>query len=816
MCDHRQLTRFSEIKAGVHSLSFWQKGLLLNHVEIFKILTIYHINVLVNIKWIVFSLPKANNAHASLDEVQSDSTRPTFATKSIVADIIAVKMAHCEQYMQFASVKRSWLGVTLVCLAFFPALAAGAGGRCPAGYFCARGSSSPSPCPPGTFSNSSGNTAVSGCDACTPGFVCPNYATTVPSQLCAAGYVCRGGNAVESELCPVGSYCPAGSASPASCSAGTYQNVTGQSTCATCPASFYCGAGFIVPAVCPQGYFCPVGTRFASAFPCPAGTFSSATGLPAAAECAPCSSGSFCASTGLTAPTGLCSAGYVCTARATVASPTDNVTGYACPTGAYCTAGSSIETSCPPGTFNNATRGVSLAAACRPCTPGFTCPDAGTVSPFRLCDAGFVCRGGDAAAAELCALGSFCPAGSSAPTACAAGTYQNITGQSACATCPPSFFCGAGFVVPAACPPGYFCPSGTRFASQFPCPAGTFSAAFNLASAADCTPCSAGSYCASPGLTAPTGLCSSGVICTGGAMIAGPTDNVTGYRCPPGAYCTGGATAPTLCLPETFNTATGGSSVAACKPCTPGFTCPDAGTVSPYRACDAGFVCRGGDASATELCSLGSACPSGSSAPVACPAGTFANVTGLSACVTCPARSYCIAGAVQPVACPAGHFCPSGTGAARQFPCPVTTFAAQGGLADIGECSSCTPGSYCGSAGLTAPTGVCSAGYLCYGGAATPTPTDGVTGAIVAAGYYAVANSSAPTPCWPGTFNNGTGAGSSAACVPCLPGWKCPVSGLVAPPERCDAGFVCRGGDASATELCPLGHLCEVGSASPT
>ena len=36
----------------------------------------------------------------------------------------------------------------------------------------------------------------------------------------------------------------------------------------------------------------------------------------------------------------------------------------------------------------------------------------------------------------------------------------------------------------------------------------------------------------------------------------------------------------------------------------------------------------------------------------------------------------------------------------------------------------CTPGMYCATAGLSEPTGNCTAGYYCSGLATSPTPSD--------------------------------------------------------------------------------------------
>ena len=58
---------------------------------------------------------------------------------------------------------------------------------------------------------------------------------------------------------------------------------------------------------------------------------------------------------------------------------------------------------------------------------------------------------------------------------------------------------------------------------------------------ADCTPCTAGYYCAETGLTQPTGECLAGYICELGAYSPTPTDGVTGRPCDRGKYCVNGS-----------------------------------------------------------------------------------------------------------------------------------------------------------------------------------------------------------------------------------------------------------------------------------
>lgn len=61
--------------------------------------------------------------------------------------------------------------------------------------------------------------------------------------------------------------------------------------------------------------------------------------------------------------------------------------------------------------------------------------------------------------------------------------------------------------------------------------------------------------------------------------------------------------------------------------------------------------------------------------------------------------------------CPIGHYCPPISKV--PIPCPAGTFSATTGLIQMSDCVTCTVGSYCEKAALTAPTGSCSAGYFC-------------------------------------------------------------------------------------------------------
>ena len=105
------------------------------------------------------------------------------------------------------------------------------GGICPAGYYCpspdptetdyASGTHVPHPCPPGTYSSSTGGMDINSCQDCPEGYYCEHYGST-NYLVCDEGWFCEGrefssrpvirdtaGN-TESKHCPVGSYCTRG------------------------------------------------------------------------------------------------------------------------------------------------------------------------------------------------------------------------------------------------------------------------------------------------------------------------------------------------------------------------------------------------------------------------------------------------------------------------------------------------------------------------------------------------------------------------------------------------------------------------------
>ena len=167
-------------------------------------------------------------------------------------------------------------------------------------------------------------------------------------------------------------------------------------------------------------------------------------------------------------------------------------------------------------------------------------------------------------------------------------------------------------------------------------------------------------------------------------------------------------------------------SVSDCPLCNKGYYCPHNGTVLATRLCLAGYFCPSGTAdpasNRTLLCPAGSYCPLGSSVPIACDAGSYQDETGQSSCKTCPAGSVCVSGTVTPSECPRGSWCSSGTRLGTEYLCPKGTYGNRTSLSEESECTACDAGQYCGSLGLSSPSGACLAGYFCGSGSPVSTP----------------------------------------------------------------------------------------------
>lgn len=106
-----------------------------------------------------------------------------------------------------------------------------------------------------------------------------------------------------------------------------------------------------------------------------------------------------------------------------------------------------------------------------------------------------------------CPKGAYCPSGITQEIKCPPGTYNDLEGQSTvCFKCPLGKVCqGVGMISPDNCQPGHYCPLGSI--RPVPCPPGTLNIITSGASLTDCSPCPAGKYCETWGLSNYTGVC---------------------------------------------------------------------------------------------------------------------------------------------------------------------------------------------------------------------------------------------------------------------------------------------------------------------
>eukprot|EP00817_Percolomonadidae_sp_ATCC50343_P003418 CAMPEP_0117418838 /NCGR_PEP_ID=MMETSP0758-20121206/542_1 /TAXON_ID=63605 /ORGANISM="Percolomonas cosmopolitus, Strain AE-1 (ATCC 50343)" /LENGTH=4727 /DNA_ID=CAMNT_0005199587 /DNA_START=68 /DNA_END=14251 /DNA_ORIENTATION=+ len=802
--------------------------------------------------------------------------------------------------------------------------------KCNAGYFCKLGSTSPTPtveaqggkCPPGTYCPVGASVPIQ----CANKYY-QNLAGESSCLLCPAGFYCGASNGTANPVqCPSGYFCPNGTGSIIPpCPIGTYSpNVsialTSETQCTKCPGGYFCGTpGLATPTDrCTEGYFCTEGavnaiaTQFSKyggtggrcppghycAFgssvptPCPTGTYSPSNTSTSNDACLPCPPGKYCATTGLSTPTGNCNAGYFCVRNSTSATPTDGVTGNTCPAGKRCPAGSFKPLPCSAGTYQNA----ESESSCIVCPSGYYCPNvtAGTVNPIE------------------CPPGRYCPQGTGAFTpSCPSGTFSATTGltqASECTSCSPGKVCTvSGLTAPDAdCLEGYYCTSGAKSVTgtvgvnggdggpcpaghycatgaQLPrtCPIGTFSNSSLNVDLSSCAKCTPGRFCSSAGQSKVSGVCDAQCYCPSGSNSSCPV------LCPKGHFCPVGQGVPQPCEIGYY------AAVQGQKTCT---------------ICPAGYVCNGLGIGELIACPTGSFCPTGT--PIntnntvpKCAPGTFSNTTGITEqneCQQCIGGHYCEtkglsnptgkcfngyfctsgaksglgeAGDTHPTGnsggeCPVGKFCAAGSSVGTN--CPAGTFSNSIRISSVSECTNCTQGFYCGTTGLTAPTGKCSKGFYCPPGQSIPAPA----AYICTQGHFCNEGAIQPSPCPAGTFSNTPGSSNCTACPkgkwcdvgtttpqPCPANFYCPLgvnapitcpngtystaTGLSESKEcvlcpaskfcingkvagNCDAGYFCNSGSGSPTPtyatpnpscspgcLCPAGHYCPAGTNNP-
>ena len=129
---------------------------------------------------------------------------------------------------------------------------------CPAGAYCPAGSSSPTPCAPGTYAATTGLSAPCSMQ-CLGGYYCVSGSSTATQNLCMNRTYCLPGS-FQQTACPTFGFCASnGMANYTLCTTGYFCNATGLSAVSGgCRAGFYCPSGSSSPTqvACAPGYFC--------------------------------------------------------------------------------------------------------------------------------------------------------------------------------------------------------------------------------------------------------------------------------------------------------------------------------------------------------------------------------------------------------------------------------------------------------------------------------------------------------------------------------------------------------------------------------
>ncbi|XP_043114448.1 multiple epidermal growth factor-like domains protein 6 [Puntigrus tetrazona] len=151
--------------------------------------------------------------------------------------------------------------------------------------------------------------------------------------------------------------------------------------------------------------------------------------------------------------------------------------------------------------------------------------------------------------------------------------------------------------------------------------------------------------------------------------------------------------------------------------------------------------------------------------------------------------------------CPVGHYCPEGT--SLPLPCPLGTFSKSLYVIEKTGCSLCPAGLFCGSVGLSRPSGLCQEGFYCPAGASSSTGYDS-EGGLCPQAHFCPAGSAVPVPCPAGTYTNLTG---QIKCTTCHAGYYCPESTSKYNMYPCPPGFYCPDGTKHAAQFpCPRGY----------
>ena len=613
---------------------------------------------------------------------------------------------------------------------------------------------SPLNCPVGEWGS------IDGCKKCPPGRygAVANLHSADCSGVCAAGYFCNKGSVTPTESkCDDPKYfCPFGTPKLSTTADGYYAvDANSISDPRIAPSEIDVrwpndrlnlltkkDILFINQRKCEPGHYCIDGVKT----PCPVGTYGHEHGLSLRSCDGPCYAGFYC-------PLGTvdplkCLPGNWCDGNASLPCPTGRYGSVenlgspqcsgTCKPGYYCPKGSTDprQKPCPGGTYGS-TEGLGSSSCSGECLGGYYCPTASTKRNQNECgDAKFYCPPGSPAPIPVwmgyysqggnvdgttrvnqtkCPKGSFCRFGLRFD--CPAGQYGNEMGL-AINTC--SGKAAAGYYTPAGsssatqkqcpagrygtggntdekcsgpCAKGHYCPKNSTSQTQFKCPAGRYGDIEGLQTSGCSVDCFLDSKQDDNDMYSTTALCAESK-CT------------QGYYCPPGSissrqnkcgnvsvYCPIGSGLPTV-APPGYYTVNGETVIGQISAIV-----SDEATRSHVLICPKGHYCFGG-------------------VKIPCPKGKYGATEGLSV-------SNC-SGDVDP-----GYWSAEGATSAQNRKCFPGRYSALPGSTSA-ECQgSCLPGYYCPPGSISSSQKHCgSAKVFCPEGSGRPS--------VASRGYYTV------------------------------------------------------------------------------
>ena len=405
---------------------------------------------------------------------------------------------------------------------------------------------------------------------------------------------------------------------------------------------------------------------------------------------------------------------------------------------------------------------------------------------------------------------------------CAAGTFTNDQGQTACTACDQGKYSATGAIVCDSCAKGRYgnadlsqgsadhcaeCAAGkyqdeAASTSCKACACGTFQP---LKGQEKCTQCAVGTFLAVPAnpTVAPMIACSS---CSAGKFAGkgacGCTDCPKGEFCPQGETCGTGAQK----IVSAAGFVTHAQTAGVCKACGAGkyndwfgqstcSHCPDgqfqdATSYTECHACSPGQFSKSVAGSVNAVCTncnpghfAGSA---GSDSCTVCPAGKFteSRFGGAITCSTCVAGKFSAAAATECTSCAAGTYQPA-VESSDCTKCGAGKFNSLAGQSSAFSCKACLSGTYSTATGQSSCENnwkCCDKGeYLHFGSSADLNTKSGECKTCPAGKFQDKSEVCTPdlvckdlsevySKCAVGEFLAGSSAGSAGTCTSCPAG----------------------------------------------